>query len=72
MRHITICGRDIRIEGRLVRIARLEADRYEFLDDPDRAADEERFEQPKADASFPKPEENRDRCNAQDPDETHP
>jgi hypothetical protein len=29
-----VCGREIRVQGRLVRIARLEADRYHFLDDP--------------------------------------
>src|SRR5690349_5733017 len=34
MRHITVCDRDIRIEGRLLRIGRLEADRFEFVDDP--------------------------------------
>ena len=34
-----ICGRDIRIEGRLVRIARLEADKYQFLDDPEAVLD---------------------------------
>jgi hypothetical protein len=31
---ITICGKEIRVRGRLVRIARLEADKYHFLDDP--------------------------------------
>jgi hypothetical protein len=29
-----VCGREIRVQGKLVRIARLEADRYHFLDDP--------------------------------------
>jgi len=29
-----ICGRLIRIHGRLLRIARLDADKYQFLDDP--------------------------------------
>jgi len=29
-----ICGKEIRVEGRLVRMARLEADGYHFLDDP--------------------------------------
>jgi hypothetical protein len=29
-----ICGIDIRVEGRVCRIARLEADKYKFLDDP--------------------------------------
>jgi hypothetical protein len=32
---ITVCGREIRIIGRVVRIARLEADLYHFLDDPE-------------------------------------
>src|SRR5258707_98512 len=30
-----VCGKDIRIEGRVVRTARLDADRYHFLDDPE-------------------------------------
>jgi hypothetical protein len=30
-----ICQRDIRVQGRLVRIARLEGDKYKFLDDPE-------------------------------------
>ena len=30
-----ICGQEIRVEGHLLRIARLEADRYQFLDDPE-------------------------------------
>ncbi|HMH54133.1 MAG TPA: hypothetical protein VK548_28125 [Candidatus Acidoferrum sp.] len=29
-----VCGQDIRVEGRLIRVARLEADSYEFLEDP--------------------------------------
>src|SRR5713101_4074175 len=29
-----VCGKEIRVEGRLLRIARLEADKYQFLDDP--------------------------------------
>jgi hypothetical protein len=29
-----VCGREIRVQGKLVRTARLEADRYHFLDDP--------------------------------------
>lgn len=32
---IHACGRDVRIEGRFLRIARLDADRYQFLDDPE-------------------------------------
>jgi len=31
---VKVCGEDIRVEGRLIRIARLEADSYEFLEDP--------------------------------------
>lgn len=30
-----ICGREIRVEGRLIRIARLEADKYHFIADPE-------------------------------------
>jgi hypothetical protein len=30
-----VCGRDIRVQGRLVRIARLEGDKYKFLDHPE-------------------------------------
>src|SRR5689334_3630834 len=29
-----VCGRDIKVGGRLVRIARLELEKYEHLDDP--------------------------------------
>jgi hypothetical protein len=29
-----VCGNDIKVEGRLLRIARLDADKYRFLDDP--------------------------------------
>jgi len=32
---MTICGKDIRVSGRLIRIARLEGDKYEFPDDPE-------------------------------------
>jgi hypothetical protein len=31
---VNVCGNDLRVEGRLIRIARLELDKYEFLDDP--------------------------------------
>jgi hypothetical protein len=31
---VKVCGKDIRVEGRMVRIARLEGDKYQFLDDP--------------------------------------
>ena len=30
-----VCGKEIQVEGRLCRIARLDADRYKFLDDPE-------------------------------------
>jgi len=30
-----VCGKEIRIDGRLLRVARLEADKYQFLDDPE-------------------------------------
>jgi hypothetical protein len=29
-----VCGKDIRVQGRLIRMARLEADKHEFVDDP--------------------------------------
>ncbi len=29
-----VCGKEIRVEGRLIRIARLEAEKYKFVDDP--------------------------------------
>lgn len=31
---ISVCGREVRIDGRLLRTARLEADKFQFLDDP--------------------------------------
>jgi hypothetical protein len=31
---LKVCGNDIRVEGRIIRIARLELDKYEFLEDP--------------------------------------
>jgi hypothetical protein len=36
---LQVCGRDIRVYGRLIRIARLDADQYEFLDDPEPVLD---------------------------------
>jgi hypothetical protein len=30
----TLCGKEIRVKGRLLRIGQLEGDKYEFLDDP--------------------------------------
>jgi len=32
---VKICGEDIKVEGKLIRIARLDGDQYMFLDDPD-------------------------------------
>jgi hypothetical protein len=32
---VIICGRDIRVQGRVVRIGRLDGDKYKFLDEPD-------------------------------------
>ena len=32
---ITVCKREVRVRGRLLRTARLEADQYRFLEDPD-------------------------------------
>ena len=34
MEILKVCGQEIRVESRLIRIARLELDKYEFLDDP--------------------------------------
>ncbi len=30
-----VCGKDIQVQGRLVRMARLDGDKYKFLDDPE-------------------------------------
>jgi hypothetical protein len=35
-----VCGQDIRIGGKLIRIAGLSADTYEFVDDPEAALDD--------------------------------
>src|SRR5271169_4971809 len=32
---IKVCGKEIRVQGRLIRIARLEGDKYVFVDDPE-------------------------------------
>jgi hypothetical protein len=32
---ISICGRNIKVQGRLIQIARLDGDKYRFLDDPE-------------------------------------
>ena len=34
-----VCGKEIRIQGRLIRIARLDGDKYQFLDDPEPVVD---------------------------------
>ncbi len=34
-----ICGNEINVQGRLIRIARLDADKYQFLDDPEPVLD---------------------------------
>jgi hypothetical protein len=34
------CGKDIRVRGSLIRIAQLEGDKYEFLDDPEAVLNE--------------------------------
>ena len=34
-----LCGKEIKISGRLLRIARLDADKYQFLDDPEAVVD---------------------------------
>lgn len=34
------CGREIQVQGRLLRIARIEGDKYKFLDDPELIVDE--------------------------------
>lgn len=36
---IKICSKDIRVEGRLIRIARLDGEKYEFVDDPEPTLD---------------------------------
>jgi hypothetical protein len=46
---MTICGKEVHAEGRLVRIARLAAERYEFLTDPIAAIEELRASGPRAD-----------------------
>jgi hypothetical protein len=38
-RLLDVCGEKIRVSGRLLRIARLEADGYEFIDDPEAMVD---------------------------------
>jgi len=38
-RSMNVCGRDIQVQGRLFRIARLDGDKYKFLDDPEPVLD---------------------------------
>src|SRR5258708_12224208 len=33
-KHMIVCGKSIKVQGRLIRIASLDADAYQFLDDP--------------------------------------
>ena len=44
-----ICGKDIQIHGRLVRIGRLDGDKYKFLDDPEQIVNELRKSNPRVD-----------------------
>lgn len=39
MAFVNICGRDIRVGGRIIRIGRLEADKYRYLEDPEPVLD---------------------------------
>lgn len=32
---LTVCGKEIRVQGRVIRMARLDADKYMFVDDPE-------------------------------------
>jgi hypothetical protein len=36
---MNVCGKDIKVQGRLIRVAGLDADMYEFLEDPEAALD---------------------------------
>lgn len=36
---MNVCGRKVKVEGRLVRVARLDADKYHFLEDPEEFID---------------------------------
>ena len=36
---MNVCGKEIRVQGRLIRIAQLEGDKYEYLDDPEATLD---------------------------------
>src|SRR6266567_4272352 len=36
---MNVCRKEIRIQGRLIRIARLDGDKYQFLDDPEPVVD---------------------------------
>jgi hypothetical protein len=36
---ITLCGRDVKVQGRLIRIARIDGEKWRFLDDPEPVID---------------------------------
>jgi hypothetical protein len=44
-----VCGKDIRVKGQLVRIGRLDADSYKYLDDPSEVIEGLRKSQPRVD-----------------------
>lgn len=46
---LRICGNDLKVNGRLIRIARLELDKYEFLDNPAEVLDGLRKSNPRVD-----------------------
>lgn len=49
MSSIKVCGKEIRIEGMLIRIAHLDGEGYQFLEDPEVAIDALRSNGPRAD-----------------------
>ena len=46
---LRVGDRDIRVEGRLIRFARVDGEKYRFLDDPDRIVDELRAHRARVD-----------------------
>ncbi|MGA9416134.1 MAG: hypothetical protein WBV60_15700 [Terriglobales bacterium] len=46
---ITVCGKDMKVQGRIVRIARLEGEKHTFPDDPEAVIDGLRKSGPRAD-----------------------
>ena len=46
---MNVCGRDIHVQGRLLRIARLDGDKYKFLDDPEPVLEGLRKSDPRVD-----------------------